>query len=380
MVDLDSQIVRGLLSNLLTRFLTTTWSIWTLRLCVVYSRIYSLDFWQWHGRFGLSACAWFTLESTHSISDNDMFDLDSQRVRGLLSNLLTRFLTTTWSIWTLSVCVIYSRIYSISDNDMFDLDSQRVRGLLSNLLTRFLTTTWSIWTLSVCVIYSRIYSISDNDMFDLDSQIVRGLLSNLLTRFLTTTCSIWTLRLCVVYSRIYSLDFWQRHVRFGLSVCAWFTLESTHSISDNDVVDLDSQPVRGLLSNLLTRFLTPTWSIWTLSMWVIYSRIYSLDFWQRRGRFGLSACAWFTLESTHSISDTDMVNLDSQHVHGLLSNLLTQADPHMVNLNSQSVRSFSQNYSRNFWPPIKIDFSENVCHFLSNLIASFLTIVGNFVS
>jgi len=44
MVDLDSQAVRGLLSNLLTRFLTLTWSIWTLSVCVVYSQIYSLDF------------------------------------------------------------------------------------------------------------------------------------------------------------------------------------------------------------------------------------------------------------------------------------------------------------------------------------------------
>jgi len=63
MVDLDSQLVRDLLSILLTRFLT------------------------------------------------DMVDLDSQMVRDLLSNLLTRFLTVTWLIWTLSLCVICSQIY-----------------------------------------------------------------------------------------------------------------------------------------------------------------------------------------------------------------------------------------------------------------------------
>jgi len=74
MVDLDSQPVRGLLSDLPTRFLTTTSSIWTLRKCVV------------------------TLESTHSISDTDMVDLDSQSVRDVFSDLLTRFLIPTWSI------------------------------------------------------------------------------------------------------------------------------------------------------------------------------------------------------------------------------------------------------------------------------------------
>jgi len=39
------------------------------------------------------------------------------------------------------------------------------------------------------------------------------------------------------------------------------TLESTHSISDTDMVDLDSQSVRDVFSDLLTRFLIPTWSI-----------------------------------------------------------------------------------------------------------------------
>jgi len=90
------------------------------------------------------------------------------------------------------------------------------------------------------------------------------------------------------------------------------------------MVDLDSQRVRGLLSNVLTRFLT------------------------RHGRFELSGCAWCILRFAHSISDTIMVDLDSQPVRGLLSNLLTQANPHMVNLNSQSVRGSSQNYSLNF--------------------------------
>jgi len=87
-----------------------------------------------------------------------MVDLDSQQVRDLLSNLLTRFLTMTWLIWTLSLCVICSQIYwPVSDSDMVDLDSQRVRDLLSNLVTGFLTVTWLIWTLRKCVICSQIY-------------------------------------------------------------------------------------------------------------------------------------------------------------------------------------------------------------------------------
>jgi len=40
MVDLDSQEVRDLLSNVLTQFLTMTWLIWTLRLCAICSQIY----------------------------------------------------------------------------------------------------------------------------------------------------------------------------------------------------------------------------------------------------------------------------------------------------------------------------------------------------
>jgi len=51
------------------------------------------------------------------------------------------------------------------------------------------------------------------------------------------------------------------------------------------MVDLDSQPVRGLNSNLLTQVSDPD----------------MVD-------FGLSDCAWFFLESTHSIPDSDTVD------------------------------------------------------------------------
>jgi len=64
-----------------------------------------------------------------------MVDLDSQRVRDLLSNVLTRFLTVTW----------------------LNVDSQIVRDLLSNVLTLFLIVAWLIWTLRLCVICSQIY-------------------------------------------------------------------------------------------------------------------------------------------------------------------------------------------------------------------------------
>jgi len=40
MVDLDSQLVRDLLSNLVTGFLTMTWLIWTLSKCVICSQIH----------------------------------------------------------------------------------------------------------------------------------------------------------------------------------------------------------------------------------------------------------------------------------------------------------------------------------------------------
>jgi len=67
-----------------------------------------------------------------------MVDLDSQQVRDLLSNVLTRFLTVKWSIWTLSECVICSQCTDlISDHGMVDLDSQEVRDLLPNVLPDF---------------------------------------------------------------------------------------------------------------------------------------------------------------------------------------------------------------------------------------------------
>jgi len=65
-------------------------------------------------------------------------------------------------------------------------------------------------------------------MVGLDSQDVRNLFSNLPTRFLTMAWWIWTLRMCVI------------------------PLKCTDPVSDRDTVDLDSQWVRDLLSNLLT--------------------------------------------------------------------------------------------------------------------------------
>jgi len=66
-----------------------------------------------------------------------MVDLDSQYVRGPLSNALTRFLT----------------------GDMVDLDTQPVRGLLSNALTRFLTCHGGSG-LSACACLPQIYSLN----------------------------------------------------------------------------------------------------------------------------------------------------------------------------------------------------------------------------
>jgi len=372
MVDFDSQIVRDLLSNLLTRFLTMMWLIWTLRQCVICSQMYWPDFWPWYGWFGLSGSAWFALKCTDWISDGNMVDLDSQMVRDLLSNLLTLFLTVTWFIWTQRVRDWFSNLLDfwpwygwfglsgsawfalkstdpISDSDMVDLDSQAVRDLLSNVLARFLTVTWLIWTLRQCVICSKMYwpdfwpwydwfglsvcvwfalkctdPSSDHDMGDLDSQAVRDLLSNVLTGFLTVTWLVWTLRQCVICSQIYWPYLWWWHGWFGLSGRAWFALISTDRISDGNMVDLDSQEVRDLPSNLLTLFLTVARLIWTLRKCVICFQMYWPDFWQWHGWFGLSGSAWFALKSTDQIPDHDAVDLDSQTVRDLLSNVLTR--------------------------------------------------------
>jgi len=129
---------------------------------------------------------------------------------------------------------------------------------------------------------------------------------------------------------MYWLNFWPWHGWFGLPVCV-FALKSTDWISDHDMVDLNSQSVCNLLSNLLTWFLTVTWMIWTLSKCVIGSQIYWHNFWWWHGWFGLLVCVWFALKSTDPISDCEMVNLDSQLVReldsqwvcNLFSNILT---------------------------------------------------------
>ena len=169
---------------------------------------------------------------------------------------------------------------------------------------RFLTRHgW--FGLTACVLLPPKYtqSISDPKKVESYSQGVRDFFLNLLTGFLTLICSIRTLSLCVVCPWICLLDFWPQHGWFGFSVSnrAWFLLESIHSISN-----LKSQDVRVLLSN-------------------------PLKFWQWHGWLAISVCAWFPLKSTDWISDFDMVDLDSQPVRGLNSNLLTQiSDPDMV--------------------------------------------------
>jgi len=326
MVDLNSQRVRDLLSDLLTQFLTTAWLIWTLSECVICSQTYWPDFWPWHGRFGLSGSVWLALQSINPISDCGMVDLDSQKVCDLLSNLLTQFLTMAWLVWTLRMCVICSLIYRPDFwpwHGGFGLSG--CVWFLSNVLTRFLTVTRLTWTLSGCVICFLIYwPISDRDMVVLDSQLVRDLLSILLTRFLTTTWLVWTLRKYVICSLIYWPDFWPWHGWFALSASGWFALKFTTPISDRDMADLDSQRVCDLLSNLLTQFLTEAWLIWTLSLYVICSQPYWPDFWPSHGRLGLSASAWFTIKFTNPISDGGMVDLNSQRVRDLLWNLLTR--------------------------------------------------------
>jgi len=245
-----------------------TWLIWTLSLCVICSQIYWPDFWPWHGWFGHSGCAWLALTSTDWISDGDMVDLDSQWVRDLLSNPLTGFLTMTWLIWTLRMCVICSQIYW---QDFWPWHG-------------WFGPSGSAWFALKST--DRIY---DCDMVDLDSQFVRDLLSYLLTGFLMVTWLIWTLRQCVICSQIDWPDFWSWHGWFGISDCAWFALKSTDWISDGDMVDLDSASAWFFLKS--TGFLTAIWLIWTLRKCVICFQMYWPDFWWWHGWFQLSDCA-----------------------------------------------------------------------------------------
>ena len=55
--------------------------------------------------------------------------------------------------------------------------------------------------------------------------------------------------------------------------------------------------MRDLYLNLLTRYLNPTWLIWTLSGWVVCSQTKSLTFWPDMVDLGRLVCAWFLLES-----------------------------------------------------------------------------------
>ena len=189
-----------------------------------------------------------------------------------------------WLIWILSLYVVCPQVYSLNFwPNMDDLDPQLVCGLLTNLLTQFLNPTWLILTLRKCVVCSQIHSldfwfqngwfgllacvwfalkpahlISNLGMVDLNFQGVRSLLSNLVTQFLTLTWDIGLSQFVRSCSQIHLLKFWPQHYWYGLSGSVWFALESTCSISEPNMVDFDSQEVRGLLSNLLTQFLILT--------------------------------------------------------------------------------------------------------------------------
>jgi len=255
MVDSDSQPVCGLLSNLLTQFLTP------------------------HGWFGLTGCAWFALESTYSISEPD------------------------WLIRILSQCVVCCRIYLLdiwTQHGLFGFSVGELFALAS--IHSVFDPAWLLWTFSRCVVCSQIYSLNiwhRHDYLDSSGWVV------LLKYTHWIFYPDWlfrTLSLCVVCTQIYSLNFWSRLVDFyfqsvcdffsnllagfltptgwlEFSACAWFALKSTHSISD------------------------PDWLIRTLSLCVICTRICSLDIWTRHGWFGLSVGELFTLEPSHSLSD-----------------------------------------------------------------------------
>jgi len=195
MVDMDSQKVCARLLNLvLTGLLIPTWLIWNLRRCVVASRSYQLHWWPQNGWFWLLDCASLPLQPTHRIADSDMVDLNSQEVRGFVSNMLTELLTPRgWLGFSESPWFAPKYTPSIADPNMINLDSQLVRGLPSNL-TRFLTPRL-IWYLRWWMVCSRIFSLNcwpQHSWF-------------------------WSLSECVVASRIYSLNRWLWHGWYGLS-------------------------------------------------------------------------------------------------------------------------------------------------------------------
>ena len=81
------------------------------------------------------------LKFTDPIPDGDMVDLDSQDVRDLLSNLLTRFLMVTWLIWTFRKCVVALEPIFIASNlivagflSLRSLNQMSVVSFLLNLL------------------------------------------------------------------------------------------------------------------------------------------------------------------------------------------------------------------------------------------------------
>jgi len=161
MVDLDSQKVCCFLVNILTQFLILTWLIWTLRMYVVCSQIYSLGVSSQHGWFGLLDGVWFSPQITYSISEPNVVDLDSQFVCGLPPSLLTQFLTQHgWFGPSACVWFAHKSTHSISEPNMVNFDSQEVRGLLSNPLTWFLIPKWLIWTPSLCVVCSQACSLN----------------------------------------------------------------------------------------------------------------------------------------------------------------------------------------------------------------------------
>jgi len=92
-----------------------------------------------------------------------MVYLDSQRVRDLLSNLLTRFLTVTWLIWTLRKCAfVLEPIFIVSDlivaGFLFQASRLDVRGFFPLEPASWILTLFSlISTFRGCAVCSLLF-------------------------------------------------------------------------------------------------------------------------------------------------------------------------------------------------------------------------------
>ena len=315
--------------------------IGSLRLCVVFKFIHSISephfsdldsqfalvrllettdvIFDWRRWLGLSACGWFSLEFTDSISDRIW--LISNLSMCVISSWINSFdLELLLLVFTLSLWVVSSRIFSLHSDWCGWRGLSACAWLLSNLLTQFLTVHG--WCgLSDCAWFAleSIHSISEPLLLIRTLRLYVCLLkiTDVIFNF---AWLIWALRLCVVSPRIYSFELWPYMIDLD-SGCACFLSNLTTRFWAC-MVNLDCQDVRSFLSKLLNWFLKPY-------CW-----------------FGFSACAWFALAFTHLLSDPTWL-ISTLSVCVVASQIYSLISDYVVDLDCQQVRGSSLNLL--FW-------------------------------